>query len=117
MFGQNSLISLIDCIRKYDMSSLKKDRNLNSRIDKALAKKGKKKEINNNNQTLVNTFSRVATELLAGLLVGAGIGWTLDKWLDTNPWFLILFFLLGGAAGILNLWRVVTGKGLKIGYF
>jgi hypothetical protein len=24
---------------------------------------------------------------------------------------------LGGAAGILNLWRIVTGKGLKIGYF
>ena len=104
-------------MRKYVMSSFKKEENLNSRIDNALAKKGDKNEVNNNNQTLVNTFSRVATELLAGLLVGAGIGWTLDKWLNTNPWFLILFFLLGGAAGILNLWRVVTGKGLKIGYF
>jgi hypothetical protein len=30
---------------------------------------------------------------------------------------MILFFLLGGAAGILNLWRMITGKGLKIGYF
>ena len=99
------------------MGSLKKNINLNSRIDNALAKKGNSNEINKNNQTLVNTFSRVATELLAGLLVGAGIGWTLDKWLDTNPWFLILFFLLGGAAGVLNLWRVVTGKGLKIGYY
>ena len=99
------------------MSSFKKDENLNSRIDNALAKKGNENKNNNNNQTLVNTFSRVATELLAGLLVGAGIGWTLDKWLNTNPCFLILFFLLGGAAGILNLWRVVTGKGLKIGYF
>ena len=104
-------------MRKYVMSSFKNKENLNSRIDNALAKKGNKKEVNNNKQTLVNTFSRVATELLAGLLVGAGIGWTLDKWLNTNPWFLILFFLLGGAAGILNLWRVVTGKGLKIGYF
>jgi ATP synthase protein I len=55
--------------------------------------------------------------LLAGLLIGAGIGWTIDQWLGTIPWFLIIFFLLGGAAGILNLWRVVTGKGLKIGYF
>ena len=74
------------------MSSFKKDENLNSRIDNALAKKGNENKNNNNNQTLVNTFSRVATELLAGLLVGAGIGWTLDKWLNTNPWFLILFF-------------------------
>ena len=50
-------------------------------------------------------------------MIGAGIGWTIDQWLVTTPWFLIIFFLLGGAAGILNLWRVVTGKGLKIGYF
>jgi F0F1-type ATP synthase assembly protein I len=52
------------------MSSFKKDENLNSRIDNALAKKGYENKNNNNNQTLVNTFSRVATELLAGLLVG-----------------------------------------------
>ena len=77
----------------------------------------RKHENKENNQNLLNTFSRVATELLAGLLIGGCIGWTLDKWLNTNPWFLILFFLLGGAAGILNLWRVVSGKGLKIGYF
>jgi len=117
LLGQNILSTLIDYVRKYVMSSYKKDENLDSRINNALAKKGNKYEISNNKQTLVNTFSRVATELLAGLFVGAGIGWTLDNWLNTNPLFLILFFLLGGAAGILNLWRVVTGKGLKIGYF
>ena len=100
------------------MSSIKKDKSLSNRIDDALTKEGIKKETyNNKNQNLINTFSRVATELLAGLLIGAGIGWTIDEWFDTKPWFLILFFLLGGAAGILNLWRVVTGKGLKIGYF
>ena len=99
------------------MTSIDKEKNLSKRIDKVLAKKGKKKTNLNNNQTLINTFSRVATELLAGLIIGASIGWSIDKWFNTNPWFLILFFLLGGAAGILNLWRVVNGKGLKIGYF
>ena len=100
------------------MSSIKKDKSLSKRIDDALVKEGvKNKSVINNNQNLVNTFSRVVTELLAGLLIGAGIGWTIDEWFATKPWFLILFFLLGGAAGILNLWRVVTGKGLKIGYF
>ena len=100
------------------MSSLKNDFNLSKRIDKALVKKEEKKIVNeNSSQSLVNTFSRVATELLAGLLIGAGIGWTIDKWLNSSPWFMILFFLLGGAAGILNLWRMITGKGLKIGYF
>ena len=100
------------------MSIIKKNDNLSNRIDKALNKEGKKETTDkNNNNSLVNAFSRVATELLAGLLIGAGIGWTIDKWMNSSPWFLIIFFLLGGAAGILNLWRIVTGKGLKIGYF
>tara|TARA_B100000795_G_C22481653_1_gene316859 strand:+ start:161 stop:463 length:303 start_codon:yes stop_codon:yes gene_type:complete len=99
------------------MSTIKNNDDLTKRIEKALNKEEKQKTKNNGNQTLINTFSRVATELLAGLLIGAGIGWTIDKWLNTSPWFLIIFFLLGGAAGILNLWRIVTGKGLKIGYF
>ena len=99
------------------MSIIKNNDDLTKRIEKALNKEEKQKTENKTNQTLINTFSRVATELLAGLLIGAGIGWTIDKWLNTSPWFLIIFFLLGGAAGILNLWRIVTGKGLKIGYF
>ncbi len=90
---------------------------LSKRIDKALErKKGENKKLIDE-KTLVNVFSRLATELLAGLLIGAGVGWTIDTWLGTTPWFLVLFFLLGGVAGILNLWRVVSGKGLKIGYF
>ena len=99
------------------MSSLKKDKSLTERIEIAIAKEGKLTTDNQADRSLVNMFSRVATELLAGLLIGAGVGWTIDHWLETKPWFLVIFFLLGGAAGILNLWRVVTGKGLKIGYF
>ena len=99
------------------MSPLNENKKLSDRIDAAIANKGNKNKNNEHNKSLLNTFSRVATELLAGLLIGGCIGWTVDKWLDTNPWFLILFFLLGGAAGILNLWRIVSGKGLKIGYF
>ena len=99
------------------MSLLKKDKSLTERIEIAIAKEGKSTTDNQADRSLVNMFSRVATELLAGLLIGAGVGWTIDHWLETKPWFLVIFFLLGGAAGILNLWRVVTGKGLKIGYF
>jgi ATP synthase protein I len=99
------------------MSSLKKDKSLTERIEIAIAKEGKSTTDNQADRSLVNMFSRVATELLAGLLIGAGVGWTIDHWLETKPWFLVIFFLLGGAAGILNLWRAVTGKGLKIGYF
>jgi ATP synthase protein I len=48
---------------------------------------------------------RLSTELVAGVLVGAGLGWLLDRWLGTTPWGLIVLLLLGFAAGILNVMR------------
>ena len=59
---------------------------------------------------------RIGTELVAALIVGVGIGLLLDNWLDTKPWFLLLFFLLGSAAGILNVFRVMQGYGYAAGY-
>jgi len=50
---------------------------------------------------------RVGAELVAGLAVGGGIGWWLDRWLGTKPFLLLLFFVLGGAAGMLNVYRLV----------
>jgi F0F1-type ATP synthase assembly protein I len=74
------------------MSSLKNNKTLTERIDIAISKEGKIKDPNSHNKSFVNIFSRVATELLAGLMIGAGIGWTIDQWLETTPWFLIVFF-------------------------
>lgn len=48
---------------------------------------------------------RMSTELVAGVLVGALIGWLLDRWLGISPWGLIVFLLLGFAAGVLNVMR------------
>ncbi|MBX6323069.1 MAG: AtpZ/AtpI family protein [Rhodospirillaceae bacterium] len=48
---------------------------------------------------------RVGVELAAGLVVGGGIGWLLDSWLHTMPAMTIVFFILGAAAGILNVYR------------
>lgn len=45
---------------------------------------------------------RIATELVAGVFVGGLFGWSLDAWLRTAPAFLIVFLLLGVAAGLLN---------------
>lgn len=50
---------------------------------------------------------RSGTELVSALVVGVAMGWGLDHWLHTKPWFLIVFSLLGGVAGVLNVWRLV----------
>ena len=97
------------------MSTLNKDKNLSKRIDVALAKKDYKQTFKNTDS--LNIYYRVGTEILAGLIIGAGIGWTIDQWLNTTPLFLLIFFILGGVDGIYNLWRVLTCKGLKMGFF
>ena len=48
---------------------------------------------------------RLSSELIAGVVVGAVIGWGLDRLLSTSPWGLIVFFLLGFAAGVVNVMR------------
>jgi ATP synthase protein I len=50
---------------------------------------------------------KLAGEFVAGILVGAGIGWLIDFWLGTSPWALVVFLLLGFAAGVLNALRAV----------
>jgi ATP synthase protein I len=59
---------------------------------------------------------RISVEILAALAVGVGIGWVLDRWLGTGPWLLMAFILLGGAAGILNVYRMARGFGYAAGY-
>jgi ATP synthase protein I len=48
---------------------------------------------------------RLSSELVAGVLVGAGLGWLIDRLLGISPWGLIVFLLLGFAAGVLNVMR------------
>lgn len=59
---------------------------------------------------------RVGTELVAGVAVGTGIGWLLDQWLGTRPWLMVVFFFIGAAAGMLNVYRTAAGFGLAVGY-
>ena len=48
---------------------------------------------------------RLVADLLAGVIVGGGIGWALDRVFGTSPILLILMFLVGAAAGIRNVMR------------
>jgi ATP synthase protein I len=59
---------------------------------------------------------RIGIELLVGLVIGAGIGWGLDSWLKTAPWLMLLFLFLGGAAGVMNVLRVMRGLDQTVGF-
>ena len=54
---------------------------------------------------LGNAF-KLGTELVAAVAVGSIIGFILDNWFGTKPWFIILFFIIGVIAGMLNVIRV-----------
>ena len=60
---------------------------------------------------------RVATELVAGIAVGTFLGWLIDRWLETTPVFMLILFFLGAAGGLMNIWRLLTGRGMSAGYF
>lgn len=59
---------------------------------------------------------KIGTELVAGVLVGVGIGWMLDRWLGTKPWLMVVFFVLGAAAGFVGVIRTVSGIGHGVGF-
>ncbi len=48
---------------------------------------------------------RLSSEFVAGIVVGAVLGWFIDRFFGTSPWGLIVFFLLGFCAGVLNVLR------------
>jgi ATP synthase protein I len=51
---------------------------------------------------------RIGTEFIAAILVGTGFGYLIDLGLGTSPWGLLIMFMVGFAAGILNVTRVVA---------
>ena len=57
---------------------------------------------------------KISTELVASVVVGTTIGFILDNWFDTKPLLTICFFLMGVAAGILNVFRSAKKMNNKI---
>ncbi|HWE76147.1 MAG TPA: AtpZ/AtpI family protein [Stellaceae bacterium] len=59
---------------------------------------------------------RVGIELVGAIVVAEFIGWAIDKWFGTRPWGMVVFFFLGVAAGMLNVYRAVTGMTGAVGF-
>ena len=93
---------------------------LDSRLRDARARShgpaSKKNDQNQPPQNALGLAFRVGVELVSAVAIGLGIGWLLDQWLDTRPWLMLVFIFLGGAAGILNVYRMASGFGYAVGY-
>jgi len=53
---------------------------------------------------------RAGLEVASALAVGVGLGLAADWWAGTRPLFLVGGVFLGGAAGVLNVWRLMLGR-------
>lgn len=60
-----------------------------------------------------NKFLNIGTEFVAGILAGVGGGLFIDWVWGTSPWGLITLFILGSAAGFLNVYRTLTNSTKK----
>ena len=56
-------------------------------------------------------LSSIGVTLVAATAIGLAIGYGLDRWLGTSPWFTLIFTLFGIAAGFINLFRDVGMMG------
>ena len=86
--------------------------NLKTRLKIAKSKFQKKKteNIDKKGIFLGNAF-KLATELVAAVVVGTIIGFILDNWFGTKPLLIIIFFFFGAAAGIINV--IKTAKKMQ----
>lgn len=56
--------------------------------------------------------SMIGINMVTSTFVGFAIGhWVLDKYLGTDPWFTMIFLLLGIAAGFKHLYKVAMKQG------
>lgn len=87
------------------------DRSENSfdaRLAKARLKGSERRRRGINETSAFGIATRLVAELVSGLVIGGGIGWLLDRWLGTEPWLLVVFFILGAGAGIANVIRAAN---------
>src|SRR5271168_105258 len=92
---------------------------LGEEIDKARAERVRTQPVVQDRSVLQQGLGlgfRIGIELVVAIAVGTGLGWAIDRWLGTRPWGMIVLFFLGVAAGMLNVYRAVTGISAPVGY-
>lgn len=57
-------------------------------------------------------ISSMGISVAVAIALGVYIGWQLDKWLGTAPWFFFIFLFFGIAAGFRNIY-IIAGREIK----
>ena len=52
-------------------------------------------------------FSSIGLEMGFSVAIGVGIGYFLDYYFNTKPWFLLIFFFVGVAAAFRSLFSLI----------
>lgn len=92
---------------------------LGERIDRARAERVREQPIVGDRSALQQGIGfglRIGIELVVAIGVATGLGWAIDHWLGTRPWGIIILFFLGVAAGMLNVYRAVSGISAPVGF-
>ncbi|MDB9831980.1 AtpZ/AtpI family protein [Candidatus Pelagibacter sp.] len=77
-----------------------------TRLEIAKSKLSKKNLYNDNEPpSSIGTAFKLSTELVSAVVVGTIIGFILDTTFGTKPWLILIFFFIGVAAGIVNVFR------------
>jgi ATP synthase protein I len=90
-------------------------RDLEGQVREARARREGSEPVAQDRGTAMGQALKLASELIAGVAVGGFIGWWLDRWFGTAPFLMVLFLLLGGAAGILNVVRSAAKRQAEAG--
>jgi ATP synthase protein I len=85
-------------------------RSLGQRLDQANSDLSRKSETGLASRSAADHSAfargfRLSSELVVGVLIGAALGWLIDRWLGSLPWGMFVFSLLGFTAGVLNVMR------------
>jgi len=64
---------------------------------------------------LLAQVSTMGISMVLALVISIAIGYYLDKWFQTSPWFFLIFMVLGIVAGFRNIYVIMkrTEKDLK----
>jgi ATP synthase protein I len=81
-------------------------------MTKPVKGKGSNKKEDGNLKGLI-LMSTIGISMGISIVIGLAMGYYIDRYLGTKPWFMLLFLIFGIIAGFRNLYKSVKQYGIK----